>query len=157
MRNLAASGKLARMPAFLAWVARDYGPVASWRMPRARFWFVDEPALIDQLLTASGYDVIKGRGLRRMRRLLGEGLLTSDEPLHLRQRRLVQPAFHRERVAGYAATMIERRARGRRRRWPTATTVAVDALMNRVALAHRRRDAVLGRHRRRGRRDRRAR
>ena len=50
--------------------------------------------------------MVKGRGLRRMRRLLGEGLLTSDEPLHLRQRRLVQPAFHRERIAGLAATMI---------------------------------------------------
>src|ERR1700722_20582405 len=95
LRNLSASGNLARMPGFLASVSRDYGPVASWRIPRARFWFVDEPALIDQILTAGGYDLIKGRGLRRMRRLLGEGLLPRDEPLHLRQRRLVQPAFHR--------------------------------------------------------------
>jgi cytochrome P450 len=133
MRNLAASGNLAKMPAFLASVAQDYGPVASWRMPRARFWFVDEPALIDQILTAGGYDVIKGRGLRRMRRLLGHGLLTSDEPLHLRQRRLVQPAFHRERVAGYAATMIEA-AGDAAARLADGQDIAVDALMNRVAL-----------------------
>ena len=102
-------------------------------MPRARFWFVDEPALIEQIMLASGYDVIKGRGLRRMRRLLGEGLLTSDEPLHLRQRRLVQPAFHRERVAGYAATMIEA-AGACAERLADGETVAVDALMNRLAL-----------------------
>jgi len=124
---------LARVPAFLAGLARDYGPVASWRMPRARFWFVDEPALIETIMLASGYDVIKGRGLRRMRRLLGEGLLTSDEPLHLRQRRLVQPAFHRERVAGYAATMIEA-ARESAERLADGATVAVDELMNRLAL-----------------------
>jgi cytochrome P450 len=131
--GLASSGSLARVPGFLERVAREYGPVASWRMPRARFWFVDEPALIEQIMTASGYDVIKGRGLRRMRRLLGMGLLTSDEPLHLRQRRLVQPAFHRERVAGYAAAMIEA-ARESAERLEDGETVAVDALMNRLAL-----------------------
>ena len=91
---MASSGSLSRVPGFLERVAREYGPVASWRMPRARFWFIDEPALIEQIMTASGYDVIKGRGLRRMRRLLGMGLLTSDEPLHLRGRqrehRLIQ-------------------------------------------------------------------
>ena len=131
--NMAGRGDLSRIPAFLERTTRDYGPVASWRMPRGRFWFVDEPALIEQVMTASGYDVIKGRGLRRMRRLLGEGLLTSDEPLHLRQRRLVQPAFHRRRVAGYAATMIDA-ARDAAERLAGGTTVAVDALMNRLAL-----------------------
>jgi cytochrome P450 len=133
IRNLAASGDLSRMPGFLASVARDYGPISSWRMPRGRFWFIDEPALIDQLLTAGGYDVIKGRGLRRMRRLLGHGLLTSDEPLHLKQRRLVQPAFHRERIAGYATTMIEA-ARAAAEALADGQDVAVDALMNRVTL-----------------------
>jgi cytochrome P450 len=134
IRNMSTvGGDLSRLPGFLERVARDHGPVASWKMPRARFWFVDEPALIEQIMTASGYDVIKGRGLRRMRRLLGEGLLTSDEPLHLRQRRLVQPAFHRERIAGYAATMIDA-ARATAESLADGETVAVDALMNRLAL-----------------------
>ena len=84
-------------------------------------------------MTAGGYDVIKGRGIQRMRRLLGDGLLTSSEPLHLRQRRFVQPAFHRERVAGYAATMIAA-ARTAAERLGDGETVAVDALMNRLAL-----------------------
>jgi cytochrome P450 len=131
--GMGGSGGFTRLPGFLAGVARTYGPVASWRLPRARFWFLDDPALIETMLTASGYDAIKGRGLRRMRRLLGQGLLTSDEPLHLRQRRLVQPAFHRERVAGYAATMIEL-ARAAAERLHDGATVAVDAEMNRLAL-----------------------
>ena len=133
LAGLRAGGDLARFPGFLESVARTYGPIASWRMPRGRFWFLDEPALIETVLTADGYDVVKGRGLRRMRRLLGEGLLTSDEPLHLRQRRLVQPAFHRERVAHYAATMIES-TRAAADRLRDGDTVAVDALMNRLAL-----------------------
>jgi cytochrome P450 len=133
LAGMGGSGGFAKLPRFLEGVARDHGPIASWRMPRARFWFVDDAALIDGMLTANGYDLIKSRGLRRMRRLLGEGLLTSDEPLHLRQRRLVQPAFHRERVAGYAGTMIalaQAAADGLR----DGETVAVDALMNRLAL-----------------------
>ena len=38
--------------------------------------------------------------------LLGEGLLTSEGDHHLRQRRLVQPAFYRDRLVSYAATMV---------------------------------------------------
>ena len=131
--GMASSGDLSKIADFLERVAREYGPVASWRLPRARFWFFDEPALIEQMLMAGGYDVIKGRGLRRMRRLLGMGLLTSDEPLHLRQRRLVQPAFHRERVAGYAETMIDV-ARAVAASLADGETVVVDAMMNRLAL-----------------------
>jgi cytochrome P450 len=40
-----------------------------------------------------------------MRELLGDGLVTSEEPLHRRMRRIVQPAFHRRRIEGYAQTM----------------------------------------------------
>jgi cytochrome P450 len=54
---------------------------------------------------------MKGEGLQRAKRLLGEGLLTSEGEFHLRQRRLAQPAFHRQRIAGYAATMVEYTAR----------------------------------------------
>jgi cytochrome P450 len=133
LRGMSAGGTLRRVPAFLAGVAERYGPIASWRMPRARFWFVDDAALIETVLTASGFDIVKGRGLQRMRRLLGHGLLTSDEPLHLKQRRLVQPAFHRERVAGYAATMIDV-ARRTADELPPGQTVPVDAVMNRLAL-----------------------
>ena len=133
IRGMATSGDLSQVPVFLERVAREYGPIASWRVPGARFWFVDDAALIDQVLTASGYDLIKGRGLRRMRRLLGEGLLTSDEPLHLKQRRLVQPAFHRERIAGYAATMIGA-ARAAADGLQDGETLAIDALMHRLAL-----------------------
>jgi cytochrome P450 len=133
LREMRLSHDLSRIPGFLEATARAYGPVSSWPLPGRRMWLLDDPALIDQLLTASGFDVVKGRGLQRMRRLLGEGLLTSDEPLHLRQRRLVQPAFHRERVAGYAATMISAAADAANR-LRDGETVAVDALMNRLAL-----------------------
>jgi cytochrome P450 len=133
LREMTPRHNLARIPTFLERTAREYGPVSSWRLPRVRMWLFDEPELIDQLLTASGYDVVKSRGLRRMRRLLGEGLLTADEPVHMRQRRLVQPAFHRERIGGYAATMIATSAEAASR-LRAGETIAIDALMKRLTL-----------------------
>ena len=53
--------------------------------------------------------------------LLGEGLLTSEDELHLRQRRLAQPAFHRARIAAYAETMAAYAAR-RAERWRDGET-----------------------------------
>ena len=48
----------------------------------------------------------KGRGLEQIKSACsGEGLLTSEGEFHLRQRRLIQPAFHRQRVAAYAEAM----------------------------------------------------
>ena len=47
----------------------------------------------------------RGLVMKRAKAVLGEGLLTSEEPLHMRQRRLAQPAFHRNRIAAYADTI----------------------------------------------------
>jgi len=123
----------ATLPGFLNRIAIRYGPIASWKMFRTRVYFINEAGAIDRLLTADGYVVLKGRGIRKLRRLLGMGLLTSDEPLHLRQRRLVQPAFHRERIAGYAATMIAFTREATAGLVP-GEIVAVDQLMNRLTL-----------------------
>src|ERR1700682_336913 len=133
MRGMGGGGGLHRVPAFVGGASQAYAPIASWHMLRRRFLFVDDAGLIETLMTASGYDVVKGRGLRRMRRLLGLGLLTSDEPMHLKQRRLVQPAFHRERINGYAETMIGATVEAAEK-VQDGETVAVDALMNRLAL-----------------------
>jgi cytochrome P450 len=100
-----------RIPAFFRAVTNRYGPIASFRLGRRRFYFANEPAAIEELLVGNPRAYVKGRGTQRLERLLGTGLLTSNGELHLRQRRLVQPAFHRERIAGYAATMVARAER----------------------------------------------
>ncbi len=47
------------------------------------------------------------RGGFNLKALLGDGLLTIDGDFHRQQRRLVQPAFHKQRVEGYATIMVQ--------------------------------------------------
>jgi cytochrome P450 len=67
---------------------------------------INHPDLIQDVLITNDWNFTKGPGLRSSKPLLGEGLLTSEGELHRRQRRLVQPAFHSARLAGYAEMMV---------------------------------------------------
>lgn len=96
---------LREFPTFLADVSREFGPVTTFRVPWRRFYFVNEPAAIKDVLVTHQHDFTKSEGTRAMRELLGQGLVTSEDPLHRRMRRIVQPAFHKERIAAYARTM----------------------------------------------------
>lgn len=92
---------------FYASLARDYGDLAFYRMGGERVFFVNDPRHIKDILVTHNQNFRKGRGLEGTRPLLGKGLLTNEGESHLRQRRLMQPAFHRDRIAAYAATMVD--------------------------------------------------
>ncbi|MDP9362486.1 MAG: cytochrome P450, partial [Acidobacteriota bacterium] len=80
---------------------------------RQQIFLFNHPDLIRELLVSQHRSFHKSRVLQRSKIIFGEGLLTSEEEIHKRQRRLVQPAFHRERIARYAEVMIDRAARVR--------------------------------------------
>ena len=97
--------------AFLTQLAREYGDVARFRMGPVELHLLNRPEWIRDLLVTHAASFHKGRGLQRARRLLGDGLLTSENPKHLRQRRMMQPAFHHQRIKGYGDVMAEHAAR----------------------------------------------
>lgn len=70
-------------------------------------YFVNDPDLIRDVLVVNAHKFKKGRALQRARSLLGDGLLTNEGESHLRQRRMIQPAFHRTRIAEYGRSMVE--------------------------------------------------
>lgn len=88
--------------------ARQYGDVVSWRIFHLRVCLFNHPDDIETVLVTRQRSFIKGRGLRANREALGDGLLTSEGDFWLRQRRLIQPAFHRSRVAAYSPVMATR-------------------------------------------------
>jgi cytochrome P450 len=88
---------------------------------------------IEHVLVTHQRRFIKGRTLSRARRLFGNGLLTSDGALHTRQRRLVQPVFHRARLDEYAAIMATAAAE-RRDTWCAGDVIDIAGEMNRLTL-----------------------
>lgn len=68
-------------------------------------FFVNHPEFVRDVLITNHSKFFKGRALQRAKKLLGEGLLTAEGADHLRRRRMIQPAFHRNRIADYARSM----------------------------------------------------
>jgi cytochrome P450 len=120
--------------AFLTNAAREYGDLVYFRVAQQHMYLVNHPDYVREILVANQGNFIKSRGLRRAKLLLGEGLLTSERQHHLRQRRLVQPAFHRERLAGYASAMSECAVRWRDR-WQAGRTLDVSTEMPHLTLS----------------------
>lgn len=92
---------------FMTRLADAYGDVCSFRVGLDHIFFVNHPDHVHDILLNHYDNFLKGRGKRRGRHFLGEGVLLSEGETHRRQRRLAQPAFHRNRIAGYAAVMGE--------------------------------------------------
>lgn len=90
---------------FLTEMTARYGNLFAFSVPWRSYVFINEPAAIKDVLVTQQHAFSKSFGTRMLRHLLGEGLLTSEDPLHRQMRRIVQPAFHRERVARYLEQM----------------------------------------------------
>jgi len=92
---------------FFLKVAREYGDLASFRFGPRRVFLASHPDLIEQVLVTDARHYIKHFGARMYKPVLGNGLVTSEGDFWLRQRRLAQPAFLKNRVVSYAAVMSE--------------------------------------------------
>jgi cytochrome P450 len=94
-------------------LARRYGDISYFRLGPQEAFFFNHPDYIRDILVTNHQNFMKGLALQRAKRLLGEGLLTSEGDFHRRQRRLAQPAFHRNRIASYADVMTSYAAQTR--------------------------------------------
>lgn len=92
---------------FLRQLARDYGDFVPIKLLRGTAILLNHPDLIEEVLVTKKRHFIKARGTRSLRSLLGNGLLVSEGSFWRRQRRLAQPAFHRDRIAAYSQIMVD--------------------------------------------------
>ncbi|MFS8101249.1 cytochrome P450 [Lentzea alba] len=84
---------------------RRQGDVVEVHLGPMRSLFITSPQLMHQVLVTDAPKFNKGLMFDKFRPFIGNGLAMSNGPFHLRQRRMMQPAFHRDRIAGYADVM----------------------------------------------------
>ena len=89
---------------FLAELSRRYGDVAAFRMGTRSAVLINHPELINRVLCSRSC-TRSDESRKAMRSFLGDGLLTTEGPLHLRRRRMMAPSFHRDRIRGYTELM----------------------------------------------------
>jgi cytochrome P450 len=87
--------------------ARDYGDVIYYRFFDRPMYILVHPQDIEQVLLAKATEFAKGMTSIVSPELFGNGLLTSDGEFWRRQRRLANPAFHRENIVRYAGITLE--------------------------------------------------
>jgi cytochrome P450 len=117
---------------FLTYLAREKGDVARFRIGSERAFLLNHPDFIKDVLVTRQANFTNARA-PLTQSLLGEGLLTSEGDFHRRQRRLAQPAFHRERMGGYAMVMANYAER-LGERWQDDETLDVSDEMMRLML-----------------------
>jgi cytochrome P450 len=91
----------------LARWARQHGDLVSARFGPKRILFANHPDLVEEVLVHQNRKFIKHYRLRQAKLTLGEGLLTSEGEFWRTQRKLMQPAFHRERIAAFGDLIVD--------------------------------------------------
>ncbi len=112
---------------------RQYGDMVQTRFGPRALLFLNHPDLVEEVLVTQNRKFIKHYRLRAARRTLGNGLLTSEGEFWRSQRKLAQPAFHRERIAAYADVMVQYTER-MLASWEDGQTRDVQADMMRLTL-----------------------
>jgi cytochrome P450 len=120
--------------AFFQNLATHYGDIAHFRLGWKNAYLLNHPDLVQEFLVTHAAKHLRGPVMQRGRAIMGEGLLTSEDPLHAAQRRMIQPAFHRDRITGYATEMAGYTSR-MCARWRPGEIVDLHTEMMRVTLA----------------------
>lgn len=118
---------------YLQQLAATYGDVVHFRLGWKNAFLLNHPDLVQEFFIVHASKQVRGPVMQRGRAVMGDGLLTSEDPLHATQRRLLQPAFHRERLARHAQAMVEYASKACSR-WRVGETIDLRKEMMRLTL-----------------------
>src|SRR5262249_15367303 len=83
------------------------GDVVEVRLGPSRAYLVNDAELVNRVLVTDAKNFDKGAFWDRLKPLIGDGVATAEGADHVRQRRMIQRAFHGRRMAGYTRTMSD--------------------------------------------------
>ncbi len=123
-----------RRLALLRRVAQECGDIGAFRIGPRTVILLNAAELAHAVLVEHAYDFEKTPNFRTFGRpLLGNGLLTSENEFHKRQRKLVAPAFQHRRIAAYADIMVNYAGR-LQQEWADGQIIDVAREMMRLTL-----------------------
>jgi cytochrome P450 len=88
-------------------ISHTYGDIAHFKFGSQNVYLLNNPDYIEDVLVTNYKKFIKSRGLQVSKRLLGNGLVTSEGEYHDLQRHLIQPTFYPKRIKTYSDMMIK--------------------------------------------------
>jgi cytochrome P450 len=115
------------------YLAAKFGRAAHYRLLWSHIVLLNDPSDIREVLVDKAHLFIKERTQKRMKILLGDGLITADGETHKRHRRIAAPAFHRQRIQAYASTIVSHAAE-MRDAWQPDVKIDIASEMMRLAL-----------------------
>ena len=92
---------------FVAELRREFGDIVRFRMGSRILHLISHPGHVRYILQENHANYKKGVGLAEARKWLGDGLVTSEGAVWARQRKMIQPAFHRVQVAAFSSAVTE--------------------------------------------------
>ena len=127
--------RLRRQPLEFIESLRPLGDIVTIRLGTRRAYVVNSPELVRRILVTEAQAFQSGGALLdKVKPFVGNGLITLRGTTHRQRRRMLQPAFHRSRIAGYAEVM-RRLAAARAGSWEAGHQIAADVEMMELAMA----------------------
>lgn len=116
---------------------RDHGEVARHTFGPYEYYLVNDPEVVKHVLVDNAKNYTKSKSYDGLRLVMGNGLVTSEGEFWRRQRKLAQPAFHKDRLASFADTMVDATEQmlGRVGSEPGPRVLAVHAELMRLTLS----------------------
>lgn len=118
---------------FLLDLRDNYGKAASFYINGQLYIGLFSPKMVTEVYTTKQNLFIKGIGVSKLRKLAGDGLLTSEDPVHKRHRRMMQPPFHKNKIDSYINDMYNVTVQ-HLENWEGKTTVELSPEMMKLTL-----------------------
>ena len=117
-------------------IVNKYGDISHFKFgPKLHVFLINDPYHIENILVKHDSDFIKSPGLRLAKRVLGNGLITSEGEMHDVQRRIVKPAFNRDKISSYGKIILEHCFEYTESHWKDGMTLNIHKEMTKLSLS----------------------